>query len=935
MKKRSVLSLLLALSILLSLALPTATTAYAEGESKTNSGLEMKKTATANDDGTYTITLEAYATGDKVISQVTKDVPTDIVLVLDQSGSMDYCMVCGKEIKSNRQTHNTYTETYSVNSNEKYYVKNSSSYTEVTYCDGEHFGGSCSGGAGWYISGGYRWDHTAEAKITPKTSSTSNGTQFYVAGSERCSSRLNALKTSADSFVNAVAEKAKGTDGKTVNHRIAVVGYAGSSSNLTNGFKEMDDASQVSSVSAAIDNLTANGGTHINQGIETANSIFASNPIGENEKRNRVVIVFTDGAPGSYGNWGSESVQTANSAITNAAKTKAAVADGGYGATVYTIGIFSGADASNPNSLPNYTAYSSGYWGENVPSEADQVKNSNRFMHLVSSNYPAASSITNPGTINSKLEGKSYYLSAGDSDSLNSIFQQISSEVQGGSTSTTLTKDTVIKDIISPQFTLPEGTTTEKITLETYKYKGGDLKNLDSWELNSGDTMGATVNITSTDASHETTKENQVNVTGFDFSENWCGIEDNSGTKTPHGNKLVISFTVKPRDGFLGGNGVYTNTEAGIYENDKAKDPVDKFERPDVDVTIKEPTVTVPDANVFLGAYFEDTVSADQLKEGTTIKFGDDIVLDMTQPNNNWGLEPWQTEYVKITVKVTDKDGNEVTDFKNLKEDTDYKVSVSIKPETPKEGNNGYDKGMEGTIHVFTPELTYKDSTAYYGESVPQNNDYSANLTETKWKHVDGDQTKYSTDAGVTMLGSQTAPTLDIKYTPDASKLDDGKYTKQDVPVTAMVSIKGVDVTGYTTFLHQKCDVEGCTWTEPTTGDPAFMIHIKTCQLTITKTGGNNGEPYVFDVIKDGKKYTQVTVVGNTSETIYELPVGTYTIQEDTGWSWRFTPTIIGNGVELKNGSDSGTITCTNKLDINQWLNGFSQVIRNIFGAKH
>ena len=84
--KRRAFSLLLSLTLLLSLALP-ATTAYAE-EDSSNKGMEISKTATANKDGSYTITLEAYATGAKVISDITKDVPTDIILVLDQSGSM-------------------------------------------------------------------------------------------------------------------------------------------------------------------------------------------------------------------------------------------------------------------------------------------------------------------------------------------------------------------------------------------------------------------------------------------------------------------------------------------------------------------------------------------------------------------------------------------------------------------------------------------------------------------------------------------------------------------------------------------------------------------------------------------------------------------------------------------------------------------------------
>ena len=84
--KRRAFSLLLSLTLLFSLALP-ATTAYAE-DGSSNKGMEISKTATANQDGSYTITLEAYATGEKVISEITKDVPTDIILVLDQSGSI-------------------------------------------------------------------------------------------------------------------------------------------------------------------------------------------------------------------------------------------------------------------------------------------------------------------------------------------------------------------------------------------------------------------------------------------------------------------------------------------------------------------------------------------------------------------------------------------------------------------------------------------------------------------------------------------------------------------------------------------------------------------------------------------------------------------------------------------------------------------------------
>lgn len=91
-KKRalaSALALTMAASVL-----PTAGFAAGEstvplaGDPEGSEGLHLNKTATLKDDGTYTIQLEAYATGNVEVETVKTVKPTDIVLVLDQSGSM-------------------------------------------------------------------------------------------------------------------------------------------------------------------------------------------------------------------------------------------------------------------------------------------------------------------------------------------------------------------------------------------------------------------------------------------------------------------------------------------------------------------------------------------------------------------------------------------------------------------------------------------------------------------------------------------------------------------------------------------------------------------------------------------------------------------------------------------------------------------------------
>ena len=815
-----------------------------------DTGIVLNKSAVKTQDG-YQITMEAYATGSSSTTISTE--PTDIVLVLDVSGSMDdkmtqYQKVYAKELDKNKH----------------YYVENNGQYQEIHWRE-------------WPANNWGNWFDS----YTPKESaadSNRNHVQFYQLDISQ-ETKLQSLKNAVNNFITSVADKSPDSN-------IAIVKFAGKSTNrpgndtyrdgqytynYTQIVRNLTAASESAKLKSAVNGLKAAGATAADYGMQHAQTIING---AANDGKKKVVIMFTDGEPNHHSGF-DDSV--ANATI-GASKTMKAA-----GTTVYTIGVFSGANGTPVTS-----------W--------NGVSDTNKYMHLVSSNYKNATSLNSTGTATYPTGGKSYYLSAGSADELNSIFQQISQEV-GGSTSK-LDENATIRDIVTPYFNMPANASDVKVY--TAESDGSTAK----WKEKVA--FDSTVSI----------QDNTVSVSGFSYKDNWCGDHTENGAVTFHnGKKLIIQFTVTAKDGFLGGNDVPTNGEAsGIYDKDGTL--IDTFERPTVNVPIQEVTVNAADKNVYLNG----TVTAAELKDSATVKCGN-VALKLGE--TNYGLEAWQNAYVDIEAGLKDKDGNALTgDYTNLTEDTTYTVSAKVAPKTV--GESTTEKGEkateqagedEGAINVFKPELTFKDGNAYYGEDVVT--DFSDNqVGETVWKHGD------TVSTSVTMLG--TEPTLGI--TLEASNVADGKYTKEDAAVKATVKIDGTDVTAYTTMLHQDCDPD-CGWETPAkTGDPAFLIHVKTCTLDVTKVGGAAEESYVFDVYKDGEKYSEVTIWGNSTETLYELPVGTYTIQENTGWSWRFTPTYSAK-VTLSAAQDEGEITCTNHLENNKWLNGFSTVVRNIFGS--
>lgn len=510
-------------------------------------GMEMSKTLQLNADGkTGILTLEAYATGQSQVVQ--KDVPLDIVLVLDTSGSM-------------KNKISEYHETYSISNNGTYYYMDSNGqYQQAYYCDGKYWdwGTESHHTPGWYSEnhqnnlGNCRGE--TGTRLTPKSSSADTvGTQFYFYTSSQLT-RMDALKNAVNNFAESVAAKAKGADGQygggdDVDYRIAVVEFASEAYNLTNGLVDMDTSRGLTQVKSAVSGLQAGGDTYPATGLNMANSIFAANPISGDGQRGRVVIMFTDGYPAENG------TDNINYTLCDNAIASAQTSKGTYGATVYTVGIFSGA---NPNSNID-TNFDYG----NRQDAVKQLVAANRYMHYTSSNFQNAQSLQNGG----EKSSSGYYLAASDADGLNNVFSSISSTI--GGSDATLTDTATMVDVISDYFQLPENY-QDSLKAYTVPFTGADASGNRQWGANQNDYTNS-INVNGS----------KVSITGFNYSENWVGFNSNAGSQTPHGSKMVLEIPIQVKDdtvgevptndlnnsGILDGNGdMFANFESPVVK---------------------------------------------------------------------------------------------------------------------------------------------------------------------------------------------------------------------------------------------------------------------------------------------------------------------------------------------------------------------------------
>lgn len=864
---------------------------------KDTAGLVTSKTATANKDGTYTITLTSYTTG--TVTEQTTTKPTDIVLVLDQSGSMAY------DMGSEKVT--VYTKVESSNSTNYYYQTNryvklsNGAYAPVTITE--------SKSGGWWDTT-YTYTYTYMDENNKQQSKPSEGPyttfdewQLY-SKETRVLSRLEALQNAVTNFVDQVSKEA--TENK-VDHRIAIVGFAStneqnykntellSTSEVVNygSAQEKDYKDALVSVNGAngkinsrlttaIDRLDADGDTYSEYGIDMANKIFAQHGTASEAGRQRVVVMFTDGYTAPYDS------NSFKYSMADAAIDKAHVSKNDYKATVYTIGIFANANptADIESNFKASDGWHEASWNENAGNtltSAQELVAANRYMHYVSSNYPNAKSLNNGGDLSDKANpfngGDSYYLSAGDADSLTGIFAKISDNIS--TPSINLGKQAYVQDTVSDYFAAPaDGTVT--VTTEKAYYENGNLQ----WKTDDNPHADLTPTVTG----------KTVKVSGFDYDANFVSEtgRDETDSKKPgdfHGRRLVVTFTVKAEPGFLGGNNVPTNdATSGVY--DEKGTLVENFDYPRVNVPITTPELTPKDANVYYGGAVP---TAGELC--TTGAIGEKMA-----------------DYVDITYSV---DGSTVS---NTTDDT-YQVTMTVSPKYSGANANGdvqkaQTKNVTSTVNVYKPEITFKDSIIDYNATPDYEQD---NFVKVVWKHNGTDAVPEN------MTG--TAPTLAYTYDPKQEPLTEDTYVNVTVSANGTALPKGV-----VAFVHDAtCGFPGCSF-DSTKGQ--FIVHIKVFDLTIKKTAkaGTTIDPnqtFVFRVHGNNNDVDmQVVITGPGEQTIKNLPMGSYTVTEDTSWSWKYTPTSKDQPVttsNIKNGA--ATVTFENENNGTNWLTSLAKAL--------
>lgn len=513
--------------------------------------------------GTGEIMLETFVTGDKMIIQ--KDIPSDIVLVLDVSSSMS----------ATRGTQNSpsdralsYNDVAGARTAETNYTYNENQLFAEEY-EGAYYLYIQQGGNKnyLYVGNNGRIRTTGNRNEADSASGPDDTIITFPSNSNsnrlrQGSSRIFELKKAVAGFVETVNQMDLKEDGTRIGNKLSIITY--STNPVMHQELEAIGDIDIEELQDKVWGFTLSSGTRPSFGINLANDQFADNPhAGETigEDFTRTVVMFTDGEPYDSPKYG---------AVRSAQTSKQT-----YGATVYSIGMFT----TSPN----------------------QGSTTWNFMNYVSSNYPNAY-LDDPGSESGNMHpgddgnpNAGFYIDASSTEmDLSDIFQSIA-EASGGS-SYDLGSSTVVQDVISPSFQLniPQGVSAGAV-IRAYapKCNGKDGNKFEFEDPQDGATrmtLDANGVVVGDDENRledgivvydESTKT--LTFSGFNFNEMYVAQEvddegypvlDDDNNPIFFGRKLQMFIPLEISNGAWG-DGISTNGPMSvIYPNNNIQNPI-------------------------------------------------------------------------------------------------------------------------------------------------------------------------------------------------------------------------------------------------------------------------------------------------------------------------------------------------------------------------
>lgn len=730
----------------------------------------------------------------------------------------------------------------------------------------------------------------------------SGSMNFSLAGKDNNSKeRVKALQTAVNAFLTTI-QKSSPTS------RVAIVSYA-SDVTIDSGTKTASGAlipvTADNTVNSALTQIVSglstrcNGGTQSGKGLQQAVNIFNSVSASDSNYDNtRVTVLFTDGKPGNnYWSGEDEGYDVAQQSVHWSTILKHAKGGtvnmqsnvkeqnffnekfGPLFGTKYGVSNYPDFRKGSANKDDwNWTGCGSTVYCVGLGLKASEGKDSegckiNEYMYRVSSHRPDGSHVDNNRVNEWELGTDSWtglYTDARTRNHENGYY---------------LTTDNAAElQRIFTQIAQQTGEAVKDVT----------IRDEISESFVPCDAAGNAYTVGDTITSNGKTGTVRQDANGNYYIE-WTNVTltpeqvDSNKVVTKPAETFQSTLYVKPRDGFLGGNNVPTNGEnSGVYTADGNQ--IKPFPQPEVNVPIK-----LDAQNVTKNIYYGNPAPTP---------------ADLTQTAD---LADWQTGYVNINYTV---DKNTISN----NEDGTYQVTMTVSPKYSGDNADGAvqtarTETVMSTVNVYKPEITFKDSIIDYNATP----DYKDNLGGVVWKH------EGTAADPANMTGEE--PALAYSYDPEEKALTEDTYV--NVTVSANDKTLPADVV---TFVHTADnDFPGCSF-NPAHGQ--FIVHIKVFNLTIQKTAKDGttidlNQTFVFHVKGNNNDVDmQVVITGANKQVIKNLPVGEYTITEDTSWSWKYTPTSKDQFVttsDINNGT--ATVTFENENKGTNWLTSLAKAL--------